>query len=267
MELSKLTDELEIQLQKEREENCKSVIDTLQKLLGVNLYEAAKTSHPIDTFNANCFFLLDKFEGILYQALETSGVPVSIFWKEALVSFVLAVTRNRGNVEFLKQLFIKRGIMKDYREENGSILISSVLGPIQFRKVELDEEVETFIKDNVDITSACHESALFLLKKNREYIAVTAFAYKNLNGRFLHSFVLDGDNVIDITANLYMKKEDYYRLYDIEEIRKVTYQEFLNDSERAEQFDESGTMFPILRNAMHFYFTATNEKQMPQSHS
>lgn len=254
MELSKLTDELEVQLQKEKEENIKKVIDELQKLLGINLYEAAKTNNPIEAFNTNCFFLLDMFEDILYRALEISGVPVSIFLKEALVSFTLSISRNRSNVEFLKKLFIKKKIIKDYQEKDGNINISSVLGTIHFRKLELDDETETFIKNNLDIKSACHESTLFLLEKNHNYIAVTAFAHKNLNGKYLHSFILDGDYVIDITANQYMKKEHYYLLYGIEEIRKVTYQDFLKDSEECKHLDESRTMFPILRNAMYTYF-------------
>ncbi|MCI8545095.1 MAG: hypothetical protein HFH09_02560, partial [Bacilli bacterium] len=136
MELSKLTDELEAQLQKEREENVRNVIDELQKLLGVNLYEAAKTSNPIEVFNVNCFFLLDKFEEILYQALEISDIPVSILWRETLVSFILTVTRNRSNAEFLKELLIKRGIISNYQEENGEICIVSKIGTIHFRKLD-----------------------------------------------------------------------------------------------------------------------------------
>lgn len=256
MELSKLTDELEKKLQTEREENTKRVIDELQKMLGVNLYEAAKISNPIEVFNANCLFLLDKFEGILYQALEISGIPVSIFWRETLASFILTITRNRSNVEFLKELLIKRDIIKEYQDENGNICIFTRIGTIHFQKLEnkLDEETKKFINDNMDIMSACHESALFLLEKNHDYVAVTALARKNLNGRYLHSFIIDGDYVIDLTTNLYMRKEDYYKLYGIEEIRKVTYQEYIKDSEECEMLDESGTMFPILRNAMYFYF-------------
>ncbi len=52
-----------------------------------------------------------------------------------------------------------------------------------------------------------------------------------------------------------MNKEDYYKLYGIEEIRKVTYQEYLKDSEESQLLDESGTMYSILRNAMYFYFS------------
>lgn len=255
MELSKLTDKLELQLQREREENVKRLVDKLQELLGVSLYESAKTANPIEAFYNNCFFLLDKFEKSLYEALRISNIPVFIFWREALLSFVLGITRNKSNVEFLKQLFLKRGIIKDYQIENGNICISTVLGPIHFRKLRLSEESVAFVENNVDIVSACHEATQFLLEKNHNYVAVTAFARKNLNGRYLHSFLLDRDYVIDLTANLYMKKEDYYRLYGIEEIRMATYQDYLRDSEESKKWDESGTMFPILRNAMYSYFT------------
>jgi len=257
MELSKLTDELEAQLQKEREKNVRNVIDELQKLLGVNLYEAAKTSNPIEAFNVNCFFLLDKFKEILYQALEVSNISVSIFWREVLVSFILTVTRNRSNAEFLKELLIKRGIISNYQEENGEIRIVSKIGTIHFRKLDgqLDEATNNFISNNADIRSACHESTMFLLEQNPGYIAVTAFAHKNLDGKYLHSFILDGDYVIDLTSNLSMNKEDYYKLYGIEEIRKVTYQEYLKDGEESQLLDESGTMYSILRNAMYFYFS------------
>lgn len=256
MELSKLTGELELWLQKEREENTSKVIQHIQELLGVSLYEAAKTNNPIEAFNANYYFLLDKFEDILYQALEKSGISSQVFCRETIASFILSVTRNRSNVEFLKELLIKRNIISNYQEENGKICLATKIGMIQFQKLDgkLDEATNNFINHNADIRSACHESTMFLLEKNHNYMAVTAFARKNLGGKYLHSFILDGDCVIDLTANLYMKKEDYYKLYGIEEIRKVTYQEYLKDCEESKTLDESGTMFSILRNAMYSYF-------------
>lgn len=257
MELSKSTNKLEVQLQKEREETTKKVIEKIQECLGVNLYEAAKSEDPIITFNNHCLFLLDKFEDVLYYSLETSNIDIKTFQREALVSFILGVTRNKSNVEFLKELFMKRGIIQDYKEENGTVIMSTVLGTITFKKASevIDEKTEDFVKNNTDIMSACHESALFLLKRNPNYFAVTSFARKNLNGRYLHSFILDGDYVLDLTGNLYMNKDDYYRLYGIEEIRNVNYEGFLKDNEKCKDLDESGTMFPVLRNAMYFYYS------------
>lgn len=256
MELSKLIDQLEIQLRKEREDNIKKVISKLQDCLGVDLYEAAKTDDAITTFNNMIFFLLDKFEDVLYYSLDSLDVESKIFQSEILVSFILSVTRNRDNVEFLKELLMKRGILKDYKNKQDDIVIFTILGIITFRKAEdvIDEETKLFVENNFDILSACHESTLFLLEKNPNYFAVTAFAHKNLNGRYLHSFILDGDYVLDLTGNLYMNKQDYYRLYGIEEIRKVNYEGFLEDSSKCEVFDESKTLFPILRNSLYFYF-------------
>lgn len=134
--------------------------------------------------------------------------------------------------------------------------MKTVIGNFSFQLLEdrLDEKTKKFVESNEDIKSACHESAEFLLENNRDYIAITAIAHKNLGGKYFHSFVVAGDHVIDLTANLYMKTDDYYQLYGIEEFKKVTYDQFLKDCEECEMLDESKTMFPLFRNAMYSYF-------------
>lgn len=260
MKLSEPTVKIENDFQKEREETVKKVIEKLQECLGVNLYEAAKTDNPITTFNNLSFFLLDKFKDVLYYSLEASNIETRIFEREALVSFILGVTRNRNNTEFLKELLMRRGIIGEYKEDQNNIIMSTILGPIRFKKAEevINEETKTFVENNVDIMSACHESTLFLLEKNPSFFAVTSIARKNLGGKYFHSFILDGDYVLDLTGNLYMNKEDYYRLYGIEEIRNVNYEQFLKDSKECEHFDESRTMFPLFRNAMYWYLKEKN---------
>ena len=112
-------------------------------------------------------------------------------------------------------------------------------------------QVQKFIDENSDIKSSCHESTLFLLPRNPNYIAVTARSTNNLYEKYFHSFIIDGEYVIDLTSNLYMKKEEYYELYKVEELNVVKGNDVIKESEESKPFDSSNTLFPLLRNAIY----------------
>lgn len=256
MHLSELTDKLETDFEKERNIILQNVIEVVQDALHVNLYEATKTNKPLDAFNSSVFLLLNKFKDALYYSLEASNIEIAIFQREVILSIILGITRNKSNTNFLINILIDKNIINSYYEEDKTIIMDTLLGLIKFRMADdiiIDDKVKSFIKDNIDITSSCHESTLFLLENNKDYLAVTSICRKNLNSRYFHSFILEGDYVIDLTSNLYMKKSDYYKLYGVEEIRVVNYIEFLKDSKKCAKYDESKTLFPLLRNAIYYY--------------
>ena len=59
------------------------------------------------------------------------------------------------------------------------------------------------------------------------------------------------NNVIDLTSNLIMSKEQYYQLFEVEELNCISYEEYLNEKDDSIKFDESKTLYELLRNALY----------------
>ena len=256
LELSKTTEKYESQWNIDTEKLMQLVVEKLNETLQVNLTELNKSEDKtaLGTFKYFRIFLLDKYKDSLYNVLINLNINIEDFEREIILSFILSITRNKSNVEFLKDLLIRNHIINSYEETKEEIVIETPSMLIKFSKFDeqnKDELIERYKKENENIYSSCHESTEFLLNTNKEFIAVTGICEKNLGQKYFHSVILDGEYVIDLTSNLYIKKEDYYKLYKFTELNRVTYDEFLSESEDSKTYDESGTLFPLLRNAIY----------------
>lgn len=82
---------------------------------------------------------------------------------------------------------------------------------------------------------------------------------KGLNEKYYHSFVIDdNDYVIDFTGNLIMPKEQYYLLQDVKELNSVNYKEYIKEKDDIEKFDESGTLYELLRDGLYKQYLSEN---------
>ena len=61
----------------------------------------------------------------------------------------------------------------------------------------------------------------------------------------------DENNVIDFTANVIMPKEEYYLLQEVNELNCINYKEYLAEKDNSIKFDESKTLYNLLRNAVY----------------
>ena len=100
------------------------------------------------------------------------------------------------------------------------------------------------------IIDSCHEVSLYMIKKYKEYTAVTSICTKELNKKFYHSFILNNNTIIDLTANLIMDKDTYYELNKVQELNKLNYQEYLNEKDKSIEFDKNNELFELLRMAL-----------------
>ena len=83
---------------------------------------------------------------------------------------------------------------------------------------------------------------------------------KGLNEKYYHSFVIDdNDYVIDFTGNLIMPKEQYYLLQDVKELNSVNYKEYIKEKDDIEKFDESGTLYELLRDGLYRQYLNEND--------
>lgn len=66
------------------------------------------------------------------------------------------------------------------------------------------------------------------------------------------TYILDDENnVIDFTVNLIMPKEQYYLLQEVNELNCISYKEYLEEKDNSIKFDESKTLYNLLRNAIY----------------
>ena len=83
---------------------------------------------------------------------------------------------------------------------------------------------------------------------------------KGIDNSYYHSFILDDENnVIDFTANLIMPKEQYYLLQEVNELNCISYKEYLEEKDNSIKFDESKTLYNILRNAVYKQYLEENK--------
>lgn len=76
-----------------------------------------------------------------------------------------------------------------------------------------------------------------------------------------YSFVLDDvNNVIDFTANVIMPKKQYYLLQEVNELNCINYKEYMEEKDKSIEFDESNTLYNLLRNAVYKQYLLENNK-------
>ena len=136
-------------------------------------------------------------------------------------------------------------------------IISRDFRKIQFIKAEdnfaNDKETLDFIKKlGKNIQDGCHEISFYLIQKYEMFKAVTSICKKGIDNSYYHSFILDDENnVIDFTANVIMPKDQYYVLQEVMELNCINYKEYLEEQDKSLEFDESKTLYNLLRNAVY----------------
>jgi hypothetical protein len=81
--------------------------------------------------------------------------------------------------------------------------------------------------------------------------AVTSICKKGIDNSYYHSFILDDENNVIDTANLIMPKEQYYLLQEVNKLNCINYKEYLEEKDNSIKFDESKTLYNLLRNAIY----------------
>ena len=80
-----------------------------------------------------------------------------------------------------------------------------------------------------------------------------------LDKKYYHSFILDSNNyVIDLTGNLVMPKDQYYLLNDVIELNILDYSSYLNEKDDSINYDESNTLYELLRCALYKQYKEEN---------
>lgn len=261
MKLSEYCDKNESQWHEETTTLARELVKYLNSVIDKDLYEVAKTNNDLEVYTLLRIWLLSFYKEKLITGLNDIGITYEEFQKVNIYSLILSITRKAPNVDLLIYVFKRNNIIIDLVEyEDGKYKLSTNLfGDIYFERADkyFESEVETidYIRKNDNkIVNRCHEVALYLIKKYVNYKAVTSICTNLLNNKFYHSFVVNDDVVIDLTSNLVMRKDDYYMLNSVIELSVLDYQKYLEEKDEYIDFDESKTLYELLRIALYKHF-------------
>lgn len=265
MRLSEFLDENEARFRDVERAKASKIVEYLKNHIDVDLEKTAASFDGIEIFKKLNVWLLNFYNKEYIEALMYADYDILRYRKDLIFSFILAVTRNRPNVGVLYDVLTSKGIIEGMvAHEDGTFEIASCdFGKIVFRRADSfnDSEVEKYLESLGDkVADGCHEIAFFLIKRYRDLMAVTGICTKALGCKYYHSFVLEDEDVIDLTANLVMPKEKYYLFQEVEELNVTDYEQYLKDEKKSKEYDESGTLFGLLRNALYNEVTKGKQK-------
>lgn len=269
MKLSEYCNEKENLWNKIENENTEKLIKYINDNIDDDLSKIAKTNDSTEVFNKLKVWLFKFYNKQLLEGLKYINADYDRFKKSLIYSLILGITRNKSNIELLYDVLKSAQIIeKIITYEDGTYeIITNDFGRIQFIKAEEnfinDKETLDFVNNlGNDNQDGCHEISFYLIKKYEIFKAVTSICKKGIDHSYYHSFVLDDvNNVIDFTTNLIMPKEQYYILQEVHELNCINYKEYLDEKNNSIQFDESKTLYNLLRNAVYKQYLLENKKK------
>ena len=259
MKLSEYCDKNETLWYKIEQENVEKLIKYINNNIDDDLFKIANTNNSLEVFNKLKVWLFKFYNKQLLDGLNYIEADYERFKKGLIYSLILGVTRNKSNTDLLYDVLKSANIIEKMiaYEDDTYEIISKDFGNIQFMKAEdsfiNDKETLDFIRKLGDkIQDGCHEISFYLIEKYEMFKAVTSICKKGIDNSYYHSFILDDENnIIDFTANLIMPKEQYYLLQEVNELNCINYKEYLEEKDNSIKFDESKTLYNLLRNAIY----------------
>ena len=267
MKLSEYCDKKETSWYKIEQENVEKLIKYINNNINDDLFKIANTNDSIEVFNKLKVWLFKFYNKQLLDGLNYIGADYERFKKGLIYSLILGVTRNKSNTDLLYDILKSVNIIEKmiaYQDDTYEI-ISKDYGKIQFMKAEdsfiNDKETLDFInKLGNKIQDGCHEISFDLIEKYEIFKAVTSICKKSIDNSYYHSFILDDENnVIDFTANVIMPQKQYYLLQEVIELNCINYKEYMEEKDKSIQFDESKTLYNLLRNAVYKQYLEENK--------
>lgn len=266
MKLSEYCNKKETLWHKIEQENAEKLIKYINNNIEDDLFKVANTNDSLEVFNKLKVWLFKFYNKQLLDGLDYIGADYERFNKCLIYSLILGITRNKSNTDLLYDILKDANIIEKMLVYDDGVyeIISRNFGKIQFIKAddnfENDKETLDFInKLGENIQDGCHEISFYLIQKYEMFKAVTSICKKGIDNSYYHSFILDdGNNVIDFTANVIMPKNLYYLLQEVVELNRINYKEYLEEKDKSIEFDESKTMYDLLRNAVYKQYLEEN---------
>lgn len=255
-DLSRFSDQKEMEWRLEARERLSPLIDFLSDKMGQNLQDQYGMQDNLKLFQKLKFWLFGTHKDVLYEGMERFGFEVKQLEREMITATILSVTTERDNIDFIMEVMIRSGAVRDLGVDGKDFVLETNNELIIFSKADeyfdyQNKTVEELLRKE-DLRGGCHEAAEKLFESNSEYEIMTAICRKNLVENYYHSVVLiPGEKVVDVTENLVIGKEDFDRLYNVQETVILDHEEYEKIKNETEDLDESGTLYVPLRAAVY----------------
>lgn len=250
--------------------NAQKLVKYLNENTDVDLYKVAKKRNELEVFKNLNVWLYNFYNKEFLEGLNYINFDHKKYEKNLIYSFILSVTRSRSNIDLLYDVLVSKGVIEKMLVYENSIyeILTKDFGNIQFKKASdeeffYDTQMQKYLSSlGNNIVDGCHEISFFLIKKYDRFKAVTSICNKGLNCNYYHSFIInENEDVIDLTANLVMPKAEYYLLQDVRELNVVSYGQYLLEKDSSINFDESKTLFDLLRNALYKQYMCDKKEE------
>ena len=243
----------------EYRKKCEIIVDYFMRNTEIDLIENAKSKDAIEIYEKLKVWLL-KFHKIdLLCAFKSINYSYTDFQKSLIMSFIMTICKNKEKSKIIFEVLMDNSIVLDVEEykDGGYKVITNEFGNITFYPAMIlfrgDREVERKVTELGErLKDSCHEISYFLIKRYENFKAITGIMEKDLNYKFYHTIIKDEyDYIIDLPNGVAMPIEDYFKINTFVELNEVNFNQCEKESEISRKYDESGTLYDLLRNAIY----------------
>lgn len=258
MQLSSYIDTIEKNQVNEYINSCNLFIRNFKQMYGIDLFEAAKTNDPRIAFEKVKDYLFFSYQSHMNKCLLSIGYDILEYERSVISQVIISICKKR-NAEMLIQKMIEMGIFIDVKDKDGWTEINSSHGLFMvksaidsFSNNKIILEYIQQLRNNNNLIDGCHDISYFLIQNNPKLRAITGISTRSLGHNFYHSVVVDqNDLIIDVPNDIIMSRDTYYDLFGFRPINEVTYKECVAQDKECKDFDESKTLFTLLRIAAY----------------
>ena len=254
LKLSKYADDLINSYNKSYFLNCDKVIKYLNNIIKDDLYEIGNSNDSIEVYNNLIGWLFKFYSNELEKFFEINDFNYDDFKKYMIFCFIITFFRDEEKAFVLYDSLKENNIVNKFLSyDNDKFeLYTNDYGIITFYNFNNFVNNNSFLLDELEkigsrIVDGCHEISEFLIKNDDSLIALTGILTNPLDEKIFHSVVLDDNMIIDIPNGIIMSYEDYFKLNKFQIISKNNYSELKLNDAKCIQYDESNTLYPLLR--------------------
>ncbi len=259
MKLSEFEQNQNNNFTEEYRKKCEKIVNYFESNTEIDLQERAKTNDPIQIYEKLRVWLLKFYKTDLLSAFRSIDYSYKDFQKNLIMGFLMTMCKNKEKAKVIFDLLLENSIVLDVEEyqDGGYKVITSEFGNITMYPAMIlfrgDREVENKISElGENLRDSCHEISYFLIKRYESFKAITGIMEKDLNYKFYHTIIKDEyDYIIDLPNGVAMPIEDYFKINTFEKLNEANYTQCEIENEETREFDESGTLFDLLRNALY----------------
>lgn len=267
IELSKYADGLINDYNKILSLNCDKVIKYLNNIIKEDLYKVGKSNDSTKVYKNLIGWLFKFYPNELKKAFETNGFNYNDFIKYMIFCFIITFFRDDEKAHILYDSLRKNNIVyrflsyddekyELYTNDYGTITFYNINSFVNNNSCLLDE----FQKMKISIIDGCHEISELLIKNDDSLVALTGVLASPLDEKIFHSVVLDDKMIIDIPNGIIMSYDDYFKLNDFQVISRYSYSELKLKDAKYKKYDESKSLYYLLRCTLYTLYTNSNKK-------